>query len=78
MSWYRQGLQVAIELVSDRFCNQAYLTAFDIGLNISLKARPIVFPANKVFSFIDAKMSYQRIIVLLTDNFCSNYFKYKQ
>ena len=57
MSRYRQGLQVSIGLVSDCLWAQAYVTAFDIGLNVFSEARPIVFPADEVFGFIDTKMS---------------------
>ena len=78
MSWYWQGLQVVIGFVSDCLWTQAYVTAFNIGVNISLEARPIVFPADEVLGFIDAKMSYQRVVVMLTDDLCSNDFRYKR
>ena len=78
MSWYRQGLQIAIGLVFDCFWTQAYITAFDIGLNIFSEARPIVFPTDEVFGFIDTKMSCQRVIVMSTDDLCLNDFKYKR
>ena len=58
MSRYKQGLQISIGLVSDCFWAQAYVTAFDIGLNIFSEARSIVFPANEVFGFINTKMFY--------------------
>ena len=57
MSRYSQGLQVFIELVSDCFWAQVYVTTFDIGLNAFLEAWLIVFPAEEIFGFIDAKMS---------------------
>ena len=78
MRWYQQGLQFAIKLVFDCLWTQAYIIAFDIDLNISSEARPIVFLANKGLGFIDAKMSYQRVVVLLIDNLCSNDFRYKR
>ena len=59
MSQYQQKLQVAIRLVFDYLWIQVYITAFDITLNISSDARPIVFSANKIFCFINAKMIYQ-------------------
>ena len=77
MSWHRQGLQVSIGLVFDCLWAQAYVTAFDIGLNVFSEAQPIVFPADEVLSFIDAKMSYQKVVVVLTDKLCSNDFRYK-
>ena len=43
MSSYRQWLQVSVELVSDCLWTQEYITALDIGLNISSEAWPIVF-----------------------------------
>ena len=57
MIWYMQELQLAIGLVFDCIWTQTYATAFDIVLNISSEARPIVFPANEVLGFIDTKMS---------------------
>ena len=78
MSWYRQWLQISIGFVSDCFWTQAYVTTFDISLNISWEGQPIVFPANKVFGFIDAKMSYQKVVVVPTDKLCSNDFRYKR
>ena len=77
MSWYRQGLQIAIKLVSNCLWTQTYVTTFDIILNIFSEAWLIVFLANEVLGFIDAKMSYQRVIVLSTDDFCLNGFRYK-
>ena len=37
----------------------------------------MVFPADKVLGFINAKMSYQRVVMVLTDELCSNDFRYK-
>ena len=37
----------------------------------------MVFPANEVLGFIDAIMSYQRVAMVLTDELCSNNFRYK-
>ena len=78
MSWYQQGMQVAIELMFDCFWTQTYVTAFDIVFNISLEGWPIVFPADKVLDFINAKMSCQRVVVVPTDDLCLNDFRYKQ
>ena len=78
MSRYWQGLQVAIRFVFDYLWTQTYITAFDIDLNISSEARPIVFLADKVLGFIDAEMSCQRVIVVSTsDDLCLNGFRYK-
>ena len=57
MRQYRQGLQVSIELISDCIWALAYITVFYISLNVFSEARPRVFPADEVFSFIDTKMS---------------------
>ena len=78
MSRYKKGLQISIGLISDCLWTQAYITAFNIGLNISSEARPIVFPADKVDDFIDAKMSCQRVIVIPTDELYLNNFRYKR
>ena len=77
MSWYRQGLQVAIGLVPNCFWTQIYVTAFDIVLNIFSETWPIVFPANEVFGFIDTKISGQRVVMVSTDELCSKDFRYK-
>ena len=77
MSWYRQGLQISIELLSDFFWVQAYVTAFDIDLNVFSEARPIVFLADEVFDFIDTKMSCQRVVIMSIDELYSNDFRYK-
>ena len=76
MSWYRQRLQVAIKFMSNYLWTQAYVTAFDISLNIFSKAWPIVFLANEVFDFIDTKMSCQKVVVVSTDDLYSNGFRY--
>ena len=60
--------------MSDCFWAQTYIIAFDISLNIFLETWLIVFPANKVFSFIDTKMSCQRVIVVWIDNLCLDGF----
>ena len=44
--------------MSDCFWTQAYITTFDINLNIFSETQPIVFLSNKVFGFIDAKLFY--------------------
>ena len=77
MSWYRQGLQVDNRPVFDYFWTQTYVTAFNIDLNISSEAWPIVFSTDKVFYFINTKMSYQRIVVVSIDKLCLNGFRYK-
>ena len=77
MSRYRQGLQVSIGLVSDCLWAQAYVTTFDIGLNVLSEAQPIVFLADEVFAFIDTKMPCQRLVMVSTDKLFSNNFRYK-
>ena len=74
MSQYKQGLQVSIRLVFDCFWAQAYLTAFDISLNVFLEAWPIVFLANEVLGYINAKMTCQRVVVTSTNEFDSDGF----
>ena len=43
--------------MSDYLWTQAYVTAFNIDLNILFEIWPIVFPANELFCFVDSKMS---------------------
>ena len=70
MSWYRQRLQVSIELVFDCFWAQAYVTTFDIGLNIFLEAWPIVLLADEILDFTNTKMFCLRVVVVSTDKLC--------
>ena len=56
MSGYKQGLQISIGLMSNSLWTQAYITTFDIDLNLSWETRLIVFSANEVPGFINAKM----------------------
>ena len=74
MSWYMQGLKVSIGLVSDCFWAQAYVMAFDIGLNVFLETWPIIFPADEVLGFINTKMFCQKVVMVLTDELYSNGF----
>ena len=63
--------------MSNCFWAQVYVTSLDIGFNIFSETWLIVFPADEVFGFIYTKMSYQIVIVVLTDELCLNDFKYK-
>ena len=40
------------------FQSQIDVAAFDIGLDIFPEARPIVFPADELFCFIDIEITY--------------------
>ena len=51
---------------------QAYVTAFDIGLNSFSEGRLIVFPTDKVLGFIYTKMSCQKIVMVSTDELYSD------
>ena len=73
-----QGLQIIIGFMSDCFNSQTNVAAFDIGLNIFLEVRQIIFPAYKLFCFIDTKMACQKIVVMLTDKLRLNDFGYKR
>ena len=78
MGRYWQGLQVTIGLMSDRFRGQTNVAAFDVGLNILFEARPIIFPADELFGFIDTKMACQRVVVVPVNELGSNDFRYKR
>ena len=78
MGWYKEGLQVTIELMRDRFWGQINIAAFDIGLNIFFKAWPVLFLADELYGFINFEMTCQRIIVMPANKLCSNDFKHKQ
>ena len=78
MSQYRQKLQVSIGFVSNRLWAQVYITAFDIGFNIFSETWLLVFPANKVFGFINTDMFCQKVVVMSIDELCLNDFRNKQ
>ena len=66
MSWYRQGLQVILGLMSDCLWSQTNVASLDIAFDVSSQARPIVFSADQLSCFVNAKMPYKRIIVVIT------------
>ena len=74
MSRHKQRLQISIGLVFDCLWAQAYFTTFGIGLNVFMEAWLILFLVDEVFGFIDAKMSCKRIVVVSTDELCSDGF----
>ena len=66
MSWYRQELQVTIGLIFDRLWSQTNVTSSDIAFDVSFQARPIIFLADQLSCLVNAKMSYKRMIVVMT------------
>ena len=66
MSWYRQGLQVTIELMSDRLWSWTNVTSSNIAFDVFFQAQPLVFPANQLSCLINFEMAYKRIIVVTT------------
>ena len=52
--------------MSHRVRSQTIVTSFDIVFNILSQAWPIVFPSNQLSCLFNAKMSYKRIIVVMT------------
>ena len=78
MGRYWQGLQITIGFVSNCFQSQTDVAAFEIGFNIFSKARPIVFPTDELSGFVDTKVPCQWIIVVPTNELCSNDFGYER
>ena len=74
MGRYGEGLQVTIELMFNCFQGQTNVAALNVDLNIVSKARPIVFPTDELSNFIDAKMPWQWIVIVLTNELCLNDF----
>ena len=74
MSWYRQGLQVTIGLMSDHLQSQTNITSLDIALDVSFQAWLIVFPANQLSCLISTKMPYRKIIMITTYHFRTDDF----
>ena len=66
MSWYRQGLQITIGLMSDRFQSQINVTSLDIDLDVLSQTRPIVFPADQLSCLVNTKILCKKIIVMTT------------
>ena len=64
--------------MSDHFRGQTNVAAFDVGLNILFEAWLVVFPADKLFGFIDTKMACQKVVVVPANEFGLNNFRYKQ
>ena len=64
--------------MSDRFQSQTNVATFDIGLNIFSKTWQIIFPDNKLFSFINTKMIYQKVVIIAANKLCLNNFRHKQ
>ena len=78
MGRYRQGLQVTIGLMSDRFQGQTNVAALDVGLNILSEARPIIFPTDELPGFVNTEMACQRVVVVPANELCSNDFRYER
>lgn len=53
--------------MSDYFQYQIYVIALGIGFNISPKAWSIVFFTDQLPSFINSKITYEKIIVMPID-----------
>ena len=78
MSWYQQQLKITVRLVSHYFQPQIDVAASDIALNIFSEAWPIVFPANQLPCFVNTKMTCQKIVVMLADEFGLDDFWHKR
>lgn len=74
MRQYWQRLEVTIGLVSHCFQRQTDVTPFDVPFDVMIKHLPIIFPSHKFPRFFDSKVAYQRIVVLATDQLCTDNF----
>ena len=74
MSRYKQGLQVTIKLISDRFQSQTNDTSIAIAPDVSSQAQLIVFLTNQLSCFVNNKMPCKRIIVVTTYHLGMNNF----
>ena len=54
------------------------VAALDIAFNIFSKAWLIILPINELLDFIDIKVPYQYIVVVLANELYLNDFRYKQ
>lgn len=57
-------MQDFIRLMFDCFKYQTYVPIFDIIFDIFLEAQPIVFLVNKLFYFINFKITCKKVIVM--------------
>ncbi len=64
MSKNRQKLKISIWLLIDCLGSQANIVAFDVGLDVSLERRPVVFSGYQLASFLFAKVAYKMVIVV--------------
>lgn len=62
-------LQISIGLIPHWFWRQIYITTFDISFEVFLQAWPIVCPANPFFDCIDFKMTCNKVVIILVDQF---------
>ena len=69
MSWYKQGLQVTIGLMSDCFQSQTNVISSNIVLSISSQVRPIVYPADQLSCLVNAEMPCKRVVVVMIYHF---------
>lgn len=75
MSLYGNQLRIAIWLILYCFQSHTNVTAFDISFNDFSQAQSIVFPANKLFAFINTKITYKEVILVPVNKLVENYFQ---
>ena len=51
----------------DHVLSQTNIAFFHIVFNVFFQAQPIVFPADQLSGFINSKMTYQKVIVMVND-----------
>lgn len=59
------------------FQTLTYVTALDIDFNIFSKAQLIVSLTNQLFYFVNTKITFEKIVVILGNKLCSNNLRYE-
>ena len=62
-------------LIKDCFQGQAYIISLCIVLDIMTKQRPVVFLGYELTCFLNTKVTYLLIVIMLTDKLCPDSFR---
>ena len=76
MSRYKKELKVTIGLILDHFWSQTNIASFHIGFDVFPQTWLIVFLADKLFGFINFKITCKEVIMVSTDQLKTDDFWY--
>lgn len=78
MSWNWQQFKVIIEFAFDCFGSQTDVIAFDVGFEIVLKSRLVIFFGNKFLTLSNSKMTSWWVVIMLADKLYFDSFRYEE